>query len=107
MNFKDSQLRECYERNLSEMTGFSNEIRQVCALIATHDFFQMMEGPHSERVHETLDCLLSPVLRPGLREWYQRSSADINAGAIAFRNQLSQLAGEKLETAEEASLNPS
>ena len=107
MNFQDNQLRECYERNLSEMAGCSEQVRQVTALIAAHDFFQMLEGPHSARVHETIDRLLCPELRPGLRDWYRQSRADINAVSTAFREQLNSLAGEKLESEEDLPANPS
>ena len=107
MTFEDRQLRECYERNFSEMTGCSDAAREINALIATHDLFQMLEGPHSERVHETMDALLSRELRPGLRDWYRRSNADLNATALAFRDQLNLLAGENLEREENLPGNPS
>jgi len=107
MNLEDHQLRECYERNLSEMAGCTDAVREVNALIATHDFLEMVEGPHSSRVHETMDALLSPDLRPGLRDWYRRSNADLNAGQLAFRDQLNVLAGEKLEREENLPGNPS
>ena len=97
MNFSDTQLQACFESNLAEVTGFSHQMRQACALIAAHDFFEMIEGPHSARVHETIDLLLSPELRAGLRDWYRRSGAEVHATAIEFRDQLSQLAGERLE----------
>lgn len=97
VSFTDSQLQKCYENNFAEACGFSDELRQVRALIAVHDFFQTLEGPHSSRVHETIEHLLVPGLRPGLRCWYQRSGADRNPGAVTLRDHLSQLAGEKLE----------
>ena len=107
MNFTDSQLKECYERNYAEVSGFSDGLRQVCALIAAHDFFQMLEGPHSVRVHETIEQLLLPGLRPGLREWFRLCSAEMNPAAIGFREQLSHLAGERLEIPNGMLLNPS
>jgi hypothetical protein len=107
VNFNDPQLKECYDRNFETVVGFSDEMRQVCALIATHDFFQMMEGPHSARVHETIDHLLSPRLRDGLREWYRRCGAEMDRAAIEFRDQLSQLAEERLEDPADMPLNPS
>ena len=107
VNFTDRQLRECYERNFSEMTGCSGAVRQVNALIATHDFFQMLEGSHSSRVHETMEALLSPELRPGLRDRYRLFNADLNAADLAFRDQLNVLAGEKLEREENLPDNPS
>jgi len=99
MNFADSQLQKCYERNFAEAGGFSDELRQVRALIAVHDLFQMLEGSHSSRVHETIGHLLVPGLRPGLRRWYQRPDADRDPTAVALRDHLSRLAGEKLEPA--------
>src|SRR5580765_2386488 len=97
MNFRDAQLQKSYERNLREASDASEDLRQVRALLATHDVFQMLEGPHSARVHETIDHLLSPQMRSGLRRWYQRSGAEIDSAAIKFREQLSQLAREQLE----------
>jgi hypothetical protein len=67
MNFTDPQLQKCYERNFTEAGGFPDELRQVRALIAVYDVFQMFEGSHSSRVHETIEHLLAPELRPGLR----------------------------------------
>jgi hypothetical protein len=49
MNFRDAQLQKSYERNLREASDASEDLRQVRALIATHDVFQMLEGPHSAR----------------------------------------------------------
>ena len=89
------------------MTGCSGAVRQVNALIATHDFFQMLEGSHSSRVHETMEALLSPELRPGLRDRYRLFNADLNAADLAFRDQLNVLAGEKLEREENLPDNPS
>ena len=97
VNFTDPQLQKCYESNFAEANALSNELRQVCALIRAHDLFQMLEGPHSARVHQTREHLLQPELRAGLRRWYQRSGADKDSAAVALRDQLSQLAGEKLE----------
>ncbi len=107
MNFSDRQLTECYARNFTTVAGFSLEMRQVCALIAVHDFFAMLEGPHSARVHETMDHLLSPQLRSGLRDWYRRCGTELNSVAIDFRDQLSRLAGEHLENVQVMPLSPS
>ena len=100
MNFTDPQLQKCYESNLTGAGGLSDELRQVSALIAAHDLFQMLEGSHSARVHETIERLLLPELRLALRCWYQRSEADLSSAAAGFRDQLSQLAGERLEEKE-------
>jgi hypothetical protein len=98
MKFTDAQLQTCYERNLAASAELVEEVREVCALIAVHDVFLMMEGPHSSRVHETIERLLMPGLRSVLHRWYQRAGADLDPAAIAFRDHLSQLAGERLET---------
>jgi hypothetical protein len=106
VNFTDPQLQKCYESNFAGAGGFSDDLRQVRALIGVHDLFQMLEGPHSARVHETMEHLLMPGLRPGLRRWYQRAGADKDPTAVALRDHLSQLAGEKLENTSEIPHNP-
>jgi hypothetical protein len=107
MNFEDSQLQKCYDHNLSGTAGTTEGLRQVRALIATYDLFKMLEGGHSARVHATMDCLLSPPMRPALRRWYQRPEAGTDCATLEFRNQLSRLAGEQLEIANENPHNPS
>jgi hypothetical protein len=107
VNFTDQQLQKCYDSHLIGAGGFSDELRQVRALIAVHDWFQMLEGPHSSRVHETRERLLLPEMRAGLRRWYQRSGADRDPTAVVLRDHLSQLAGEKLETITDILHNPS
>src|SRR6185437_2700944 len=97
--FTDPQLQACFDLHFVEGGAGPPELREVAALIATHDWFLMLEGSHSSRVHETIERLLSPGLRPGLRHWYRRLSCHMEAVAIEFRNQLSQLAGERLEQA--------
>jgi hypothetical protein len=96
MNFTDRQLQECYDGNLAAGCDLPDDVRPVYALIMAHDLFRMLEGPHSARVHEAIQHLLLPTLRPALRHWYQCFSADTNAEEAEFRNHLSQLAGEKL-----------
>jgi len=66
----------------------------------------MIEGPHSARVHESVEQLLMPGLRLGLREWYRRSGAEMNQAATQFRDELGQLAGERLEGPDNMVLNP-
>jgi len=107
VKFSDSQLQQSYDLNLAAVIGSSEEVRQVCALIAVHDFFHMIEGPHSARVHEILDRLLLPGMRSGLRDWYRQCGPRLNATATAFRDHLNRLAGEKLELEEDQPANPS
>lgn len=107
MNFKDTQLQKCYDSNLGEASDAAEDLRQVRALITTHDLLEMLEGTHSARVHETIEHLLSAGLRPGLRRWYQRSGVETGSAALEFRDQLSHLAGERLEITAEISHNPS
>jgi hypothetical protein len=107
MNFRDAQLQRCYDTHLDEANDASEDLRRVSSLIATHDLFQMLEGPHSARVHETMEHLLSPAVRPGLRQWYRRPAAGSDSAAAQFRDQLSQLAGERLEAPVEISQHSS
>jgi len=106
VNFKDPQLQQCYDRYLVDADDAAGNLRQVRALIATHDLFQMIEGAHSPRVHETMEHLLSAPIRPGLRQWYQRSGAETDSTTVEFREQLSRLAGERLEKVTERRGNP-
>jgi len=95
MNFTDPQLKKCYEASLAEASSCPAELRPISSLIAAHDTFQMLEGPHSERVHEAIRHLLLPGWRPALREWYRNASP--NKGATDdLRIHLSALAGERL-----------
>jgi hypothetical protein len=107
MKFTDPQLQKCYENNFTEGGSFSDELRQIRALIAVYGVFQMFEGTHSSRVHETIEHLLAPELRPGLRRWYQRAGADKDSAGVALRDRLSRLAGEKLENLTGIPHNPS
>jgi glucose-6-phosphate dehydrogenase assembly protein OpcA len=107
MNFTDPQLQKCYEKHFAEACDVSAELRQVRALIAAHDLFQTLEGPHSSRVHETISHLLLPQLRPALHRWYRGSRAAKNSTAIALRDHLSRLAGVTLEKPADIPHNPS
>ena len=97
MNFTDRQLQKCYESNLAALPGFPSELRPISALMAAHDLFRLVEGPHSARVHEAIQQLLLPNLRQALRGWYRRPDAETDPEAIELREHLSGLAGEKLE----------
>ena len=57
--FRDRQLQKHYDQSFSEASDASEDLRQVRALIATHDVFQMFEGPHSARVHGIRSLALS------------------------------------------------
>lgn len=105
--FRDRQLQKHYDQSFSEASDASEDLRQVRALMAAHDVLQMLEGPHSARVHEIIEHLLSAQMRPGLRRWYQRPGAETDSATLEFRDQLSRLTGERLEITDEISLNPS
>lgn len=94
VNFADTQLQACFERNLAEVDA-ADELRQVRALMATHVWFRAVEGPHSQRVHDTIDILLSRELRSPLKRWYGRPGVSLDAEAMTVRDLLSQLAGEE------------
>lgn len=107
MTFQDRQLQKCYDAHLAEGGNSLEDLGPIYALIATHDWFVMLEGDHSARVHETMDHLLSDQMRPALRRWYGRSDVEMDSTATEFRNQLSHLAGERLENSAEISPDPS
>jgi hypothetical protein len=84
MNFTDSQLKKYYESTLEETTDISFVMRQVGAMINTHDYFQILEGPHSARVHVTVQYLLFPEMHLGLRRRYLRTNAYTYASARRY-----------------------
>jgi len=96
MNFTDPQLKKCYEASLAEPSSCPAELRPISALIAAHDTFQMLEGPHSARVHEAIQHLLVPRSRAALRLWYKRAGSSDTPNMAELRMHLSQLAGESL-----------
>jgi len=95
VKFSDAQLQRCYEINLAEAKDSSDSLRQIHALIAARDLFHMLDGPHSARAYEAVEHLLQPGLRAGLHQWYERPGAGLDAAAAEFKDQLSQLSGEK------------
>jgi hypothetical protein len=97
VRFTDAQLQKCYDQNFAEAKDDSDPLRRIHALMGVYDWFQMLEGQHSSRVHEVIDHLLLPELRVGLREWYQRSGAEKDSATIEFRTQLNRMTGEQLE----------
>ena len=97
MRFADSQLQKCYNQNFAVTTNGPEPLRQVHALMGVYDWFQMLEGQHSSRVHEVIDHLLLPELRAGLRGWYQRAEAETDSATVEFRTQLNRMTGEQLE----------
>ena len=97
MTFADVQLQRCYNQNFAEANDGSERLREIHALIAVHDLFQLLEGQHSSRVHQVVDQLLLPELRTGLRGWYQRVGAATDSATVEFRTQLNGLTGEQLE----------
>ena len=103
MRFTDHQLQKCYDQNFSEAKDGSEPLRQIHALIGVYDWFHMLEGQHSSRVHEVIDQLLLPEMRVRLREWYQRPGAETDSATVEFRTQLNHLAGEQLEISAEIS----
>jgi hypothetical protein len=106
MTFQDMLLQKCYDAHLGKVGNSLGDLGPIYALIATHNWFAMLEGNHSARVHETIDCLVSAQMRTALRHWYGRSGVQMDSAAVNFRNLLSRLAGERLESTMEISLNP-
>ena len=81
MNCEDAQLQKCYDGQLAAAGETSEELRQVRALIATHDMFQMFGGLTPQKSTKRLSAS-SP------RKCARRCAAGINApepGRIAQR----------------------
>jgi hypothetical protein len=85
MIFRDRQLRKCYESNLIKAIDPTDDLRRVRALMAARDLFHMLEGAHSARVHEAIEHLLSPGLRPGLRDWFRRVDAATDSATLEIQ----------------------
>jgi hypothetical protein len=94
MTFRDPQLQRHCERTASVVKGCPAEQLPVLGLLDAWYWFRLVEGEESPRVAEAIEHLLSPELRPALRQWY-RHGGDMNEGAVCFRDRLSELAGEK------------
>ena len=107
MTFQDVQLQRCYDIHLGKVGDALGDLGPVYALMATYNWFAMLEGAHSARVHETINRLLSTEMRPALRHWYGRSGLEMDSIAIEFRTQLSRLAGERFDSTPETPLAPS
>ena len=80
---------------MSLMTGLPLEERPICALLDAYQWFQLVDGDDSPQCAEAMEHLRSTELRPALRKWYRRWGKDMNPAAIAFRERMGELAGEK------------
>jgi len=76
------------------MTSLPEDLRPVCGLMDGCQYFGLVNGTNSPQRREGMELLLSTELRPALRRWYQRAD-DMNPAAVEFREQLSELAGER------------
>jgi hypothetical protein len=95
MIFRDPKLRQHCERAAAVVTGCPPEQLPVLGLLDAWYWFRSVEGEDSPRVGEAMEHLLSAELRPALRQWYQGFGDAMNPNALAFRDRLSELAGEK------------
>ena len=94
MKFTDPELKKHYERVIPLMTSLSENLRAVCALMDACGLFRR-HGELSPSYREAIEHLLSPELRPALRDWYRQSGENMNPAAIQFRDRLSEMAGER------------
>ena len=95
MTFRDARLKQHFERATTAVSGCPPELLPVLGLLDAWYWFRLTEGEDSPFAAEAVEHLLSPELRPALRQWYQRWGADMNENAIRFRDRLSELAGER------------
>jgi hypothetical protein len=106
VRFNDSELQRCYESNLADVGPEPGELSQIKVLLSVRAIFANLEGEHSARVHETVDHLLSPELRPALRRWYRLANSGLDTSGLKLRDDLNSLAGEQLEGVREIPHNP-
>jgi hypothetical protein len=95
MTFRDPELQEHYKRAVALAFECHPELRPVHGLMDSWYWFIMKEGEHSPKIAEVVEHLLSPELRPALRQWYNRGAPYLDKDAISFRDRLSGLTGEK------------
>ena len=98
MTFQHPEVQRAYEQGMSCKVltrGFSYEERQVFALMDIYFWFQTTEGRESAKAQEIVSSLLSPELRPALRDFYERRSDSDAPAFTEFRDYLSALAGER------------
>ena len=95
MTFRDAELQKRFERVISTAQHCPPDQLPVCALLDACQWFRLIDGDRSPRSTEAIELLLSPELRPALRDWYRRFGHEMNPFAIEFRDLLSALAGER------------
>src|SRR5688572_27301077 len=95
MTFRDPKLQQHCERAAAVVKGCPPEQLSVLGLLDAWYWFHLVEGQDSPRAAEAIELLLSPELRPALRQWYSDAGDDMNENALQFRDRLSQLAGER------------
>jgi hypothetical protein len=94
MTVDDPKLKTHVDRVVSLLSSLPEELRPVAGLLDACYFYDLVEGPESTQAREALRLLLSPRLRPALRQWYQMQGNDMNPAALDFRQRLSVLARE-------------
>ena len=95
MTFRDPKLQQHCERAAAVVKGCPPEQLPVLGLLDAWYWFHLTEGEDSPCAAKAIEHLLSPELRPALRQWYQRFGSDMNEKVISFRDRLSRLAGER------------
>lgn len=95
MTFRDAELQKRFEQVISTAQNCPTDQLPVHALLDAWHWFSLLDGEESPRSNEAIELLLSPELRPALRNWYRRCGDDMNPFAIEFRDQLGELAGEQ------------
>jgi hypothetical protein len=95
MTYRDPKLKAHCKRVSALATDWPSEELPVLCLFDAFYFFRVTEGEDSPRATEAMEHLLSPELRPALRQWYKRCGPDMNENALRFRDQFSEMAGEK------------
>lgn len=95
VQFNDPQLERHVKDVATAITGLPDDQRQVVAFLDAYGWFAWLEGEQSPRAQKAIEALLSPELRPAVRNWYRTLGETIHPNARAFRERLSELAAER------------
>ena len=97
MKFQHPELEQFYQRVMGlKVGGLPETEKPIFALMDAYGWFRVINGEQDEKLLEITNHLLSPELRPALRNWYLRHpQTNGNHAFIEFRDHLSALAGEK------------
>ena len=95
MTIKDPHIQEHVESTRKLMRNLPEAQLTVVGRLDVYAWFRIIEDEDSPRTQEAIGHLLSPELRPTLRQWYRKHGNDMNPFAIELRDRLRKISGEQ------------